>query len=140
MTSSSEYSLSTVLYLCLKPLRIFQASMYANSLLDLPTSCFMRSSFTFCSRVRADGLPGPESSMCIADTASCIKGSSDFIASLILSASICSYVLQSLFCSGLLFSSSLMCSSIAFNVSLMSSSLIIIIFHYEKSYIILHER
>jgi len=53
MTSSSKYSLSTVLYLCLKPLRIFQASMYANSLFELPTSCFMRKSFTFCSMVRA---------------------------------------------------------------------------------------
>jgi len=29
------------------------SSMYANSLFDLPTSCFMRSSFTFCSRVIA---------------------------------------------------------------------------------------
>jgi len=27
--------------------------MYANFLLDLPTSCFMRRSFTFCSRVMA---------------------------------------------------------------------------------------
>ena len=57
------------------------SSMLAYILFDSPTSCLTSRSLTFCSGVRESGLPGPESSILMVDTASCIRGSRDFMAS-----------------------------------------------------------
>ena len=130
MTSSSEYSLFTILYLCLKPLGIFQASMYANSLFDLPTSCFMRRSFTFCSRVRA--FQDRNRQYVLLTQLHVLKGQVTLLHPL---SSPHPYVLQSLFCSGLL-----LFYVFIYRLQCVADVLIIIIFYYEKSYIILHKR